>query len=76
VKAAWQPCGSYQQILGFLRFGGLWRLVVGFAPSRIRVVFPHGFAEGFGLLAEILLIDNAILVHDNVITPEERYSAG
>ena len=57
-------------MLGFLLARGLWRLVFRSAPSGIRAVFLHGFAEGFGLLAEILLIDNAILVYD------KRHHAG
>src|SRR5580658_6088542 len=51
-------------MLGFLLGGGLRRLVFCSAPSGIRIVFLHGFAEGFGLLAEILLIDNAIPVYE------------
>jgi hypothetical protein len=45
-------------------------LLFHFAPARIGVVFLHGIAERFGLLAQVLLIDNAILVHD------KRHHAG
>jgi hypothetical protein len=41
----------------------LW-LLFRLAPTGIGVVFLHGLAECFGLLAEVLLINNAILVHD------------
>src|ERR1700689_1558985 len=51
-------------MLVFLGFGGLWRLVFGLAPRGVGGVFLHGFAQGFGLLAEILLIDSAVVVHD------------
>ncbi len=34
------------------------------AHWQFASVFVHGFAECFGLLAEVLLVDNAILVHD------------
>ncbi len=52
------------RIATFLPTGSLRRLLFRLAPTGIGVVFVHGFAECFGLLAEVLLVDNAILVHD------------
>src|SRR5689334_16344744 len=58
------------KLLGFLPTAGLLWLLFRFAPTGIGVVLLHGLPERFGLLSQVLLIDNAILVHD------KRHHAG
>src|SRR5690242_3096286 len=54
----------------FLPAGSLRLLLFRLTPTGIGIVFLHGLAECFGLLAQFPLINNAILVHD------KRHHAG
>jgi hypothetical protein len=42
---------AYRKLLGFLPTGSLRRFLFRLAPTRIRVVFLHGFAERACFLA-------------------------
>ena len=45
-------------------------------PLGVRVVVLHLFGGNLGLLAKIPLVHHSLSLTMNVITPDDRYSAG